>query len=125
MAFSRRVFFPLLGGLIVGIALGCARGGLLLTFAGFWGGLMWVLMATGPLALWYAARRQRAVAESISIGLGVAGGLTPWAIHEWLVRESLNSNEVWFPVVLAFLLGVTISPALVGLGRSRFGAPAT
>jgi hypothetical protein len=120
-----RASFPFLVGALAGLLLGAAHGAVLLTFFGFWGGFMWLLAVTGPASLWYATRRQRAAVEALSLALGLALGLLPWAIRDWASRAGLNGDEIWFPVVLAFLLGLTLGPLLTIIRRSRSGVAAT
>jgi hypothetical protein len=116
---SRSLSLPLAVGTVLGIVAGAFQGVVFLTLYGFWGGLMWPLLVGGLLALWFAAGKQRAGREAIVFGLGAALGLTPWAIYEWRIHD-LNGNEVWFPILLAFLAGSLLSPIFVVLRHKKW-----
>ena len=111
------LLLPLGIGAAIGLAAGAANAAVLLAFVGFWGGLMWLLLITGPLGFWYSARRQKAKAEAVTFATGVALGLAPGAWYDWYANRGLNGSEVWFPVVLAFLIGLTFAPAFIGIRR--------
>jgi hypothetical protein len=114
-----RLSFSLGAGALIGILVGAVHGALLLTFVGFWGGLMWLLLLGGPLGLWVAAKKLHGGGDALAFGLGIAVGLAPWAFYEWHSRHDLNGNEVWFPITLSFLAGLMISPVFLAIRRSR------
>lgn len=112
-----RLLLPLGVGAAIGLVAGAANAAVLLAFFGFWGGLMWLLLITGPLGFWYSARRQKARGEAVTFATGVALGLLPGAWYDWYANRGLNGGEVWFPVLLAFLIGLTFAPTFIGIRR--------
>jgi hypothetical protein len=86
-------------------------------FFGFWAGLMWPLLVFAPLALWFCVRRQHAGREALRFSLGVCLGLMPWAWFDWYADRGVNGNEIWFPIVLALLVGCVLAPFYIALSR--------
>jgi type IV secretory pathway TraG/TraD family ATPase VirD4 len=105
-------------GAIIGFVGGAAHGAPILMFFGFWAGLMWPLLILAPLALWFCIRRQRAAREGLRFAFGISLGLMPWAWFDWYAGRGVNGNEIWFPIVLALLVGCVFAPLYVALSRS-------
>jgi hypothetical protein len=125
LSVRSRLLLPLFVGAVIGFVSGAFRGAMVLAFIGFWGGLMWVLVLSGPVGLWYSARHQHAGGEALTLSTGFSFGLVPWAFYDWYVLRGLNQGEIWFPIALAFLVGLTLAPLFVAIRRSGFGVPAT
>lgn len=111
----------LVTGVLIGLLIGAARGALILAYVGFWGGLVWLFLVGGSLGLVYATRKGR-VGAAVTLALSIAGGLTPGAIYDWH-SDRLHGSELWFPLSLAFLLGLMISPMVVAGRRVESSAP--
>jgi uncharacterized membrane protein YGL010W len=77
---------------------------------------MWPLLVLAPLALWFAAKRQRAADEAVVLALGAGLGLAPIA---WLEGRGQPAYEFWFPLAIASLAALVLAPLYVAL-RVRF-----
>jgi hypothetical protein len=104
-------------GATIGFLGGAVHGAPILMFFGFWAGLMWPLLVIAPLALWFCVRRQHARREGLMFAFGVSLGLMPWAWFDWYAGRGVNGNEIWFPIVLALLVGCVLAPLYVALSR--------
>jgi uncharacterized membrane protein YccC len=104
-------------GAMIGILGGAVHGAPILMFFGFWAGLMWPLLIIAPLALWFCVRRQHAGREGVMFAFGVSLGLMPWAWFDWYAGRGVNGNEIWFPIILALLVGCVLAPLYAALSR--------
>ena len=105
-------------GAMIGIIGGAVHGAPILMFFGFWAGLIWPLLVVAPVAIWFCVRRQHAAREGLMFAFGVSLGLMPWAWLDWYADRGVNGNEIWFPIILAFLVGCVLAPLYVALSRS-------
>ena len=121
----RRLGAPLVTGAGIGLVAGLPHGAAMLAFAGFWMSFVWLLVLSGPVALWFSVRRQHAGPETLAFALGVSGVMAACACYDAYRGVGLSPDEVWFPTTLAFLLGLTLAPMVTAIRRYWHGRTAT
>jgi hypothetical protein len=85
---------------------------------------MWILIVTGPLGFWYSAWRQRSSVSAICFATALTMGLVPGVLGD-VNRGELVGGEAWFPIALAFLVGLSAAPGINRLGQVWARARAT
>lgn len=106
----------------IGFVFGCVLGGVAtatgllraLSLFGVWEGGMWLAFGLAPLALFFAARWQKAGGEALGFALGFAVGVLPGALY---LTRGLPAYELGFPMGMSVLCGLILAPLIVAIRR--------